>query len=36
MRTAMDVLLIENFLLLKYEQPSMSDNLEWKKEYALD
>jgi carbamoyltransferase len=36
MRTEMDVLVIDNYLLLKEEQPSFKDNIDWQKEYELD
>jgi carbamoyltransferase len=36
MRTDLDVLLIENLLLLKDEQPVIYDNQEWTKKYELD
>ena len=36
MRTEMDVLAIENFILLKEEQPSFSDKENWQKTYELD
>ena len=36
MRTHMDVLVIDNILLLKSDQPDFKESLEWKKEYELD
>ena len=36
MRTEMDVLAIENFILLKEEQPDFSDKEDWQKVYELD
>jgi len=36
MRTEMDVLTIENFILLKEDQPDFSDKEDWKKLYELD
>ncbi len=36
MRTEMDVLAIENFILLKEEQPDFSDQEDWQKVYELD
>lgn len=36
MRTEMDVLAIENFILLKEEQPNFNDNENWQKTYELD
>jgi carbamoyltransferase len=36
MRTEMDVLAIENFILLKEEQPNFKDNENWQKTYELD
>jgi carbamoyltransferase len=36
MRTEMDVLTIENFLLYKEEQPQFSDQQDWQKTYELD
>jgi carbamoyltransferase len=36
MRTEMDVLAIENFLLLKENQPSFTDQENWQKTYSLD
>ena len=36
MRTEMDVLTIENFILLKEEQPDFSDKEDWQKLYELD
>ena len=36
MRTEMDILAIEDFILYKKEQPDFSDQEEWQKTYALD
>ncbi|MCC6953557.1 MAG: carbamoyltransferase [Deltaproteobacteria bacterium] len=36
MRTEMDVLVLEDCVLLKEEQPAVEDDGEWKKEYELD
>ena len=36
MRTEMDVLVIENCVLIKSEQPPLDDSVDWKKEFALD
>ena len=36
MRTEMDILAIENFILYKEEQPDFSDKEDWQKEYELD
>lgn len=36
MRTNMDVLVIDHFILDKADQPSLSESDEWKKEYVLD
>jgi carbamoyltransferase len=36
MRTEMDFLVLETFVLDKQEQPRVSDNGNWKKEFALD
>ena len=36
MRTEMDILAIENFILLKEDQPNFKDNENWKKNYELD
>lgn len=36
MRTEMDVLTIENFILYKEEQPSFEDQQDWQKTYGLD
>ncbi len=36
MRTQMDVLAIENFILLKDDQPKFDDQENWQKEYELD
>jgi carbamoyltransferase len=36
MRTNMDVLVLENYLLLKEDQPAVPDDGSWQKEFALD
>lgn len=36
MRTDMDVLVLENFILYKEEQPEWKDNVNWKEKYELD
>lgn len=36
MRTDMDVLVLENFILYKEEQPKWNDNINWKEKYGLD
>jgi carbamoyltransferase len=36
MRTEMEVLVLENYLLLKDEQRPLKDNSDWKSEFALD
>ena len=36
MRTDMDVLVLENVLLLKHEQPPLTDDADWRKTYELD
>ena len=36
MRTNMDVLVLENFILLKEEQAAVADDGAWKKEFVLD
>lgn len=36
MRTEMDALVIDNFLLLKEEQPKFEDSSDWRKEFQLD
>ncbi len=36
MRTNMDVLVLENFLLLKEDQPALPDDGSWKQEFVLD
>ncbi len=36
MRTEMDVLTIENFILYKEDQPDFSDQQDWQKTYGLD
>lgn len=36
MRTGMDVLAIENFILYKEQQPKLEDHQDWQNEYELD
>jgi carbamoyltransferase len=36
MRTGLDILALENFLLLKSEQPPLPENADWRRKYALD
>jgi carbamoyltransferase-like protein len=36
MRTNMDVLVLENFILMKDDQAPVTDDGEWKKEFVLD
>ena len=36
MRTEMDVLVLENFVLLKEEQKPLENDSDWKSEFALD
>jgi hypothetical protein len=36
MRTNMDVLVLENFILVKAEQTASSGDESWRKEFALD
>ena len=36
MRTEMDVLVLENQLLLKHNQPKLETNEKWKQEFELD
>ena len=36
MRTEMDVLVLENFILLKEEQKPLENDSDWKSEFALD
>jgi carbamoyltransferase len=36
MRTEMDCLVINNFLMLKEEQPKWQDKVEWQKTFELD
>lgn len=36
MRTEMDTLVLENFVLLKQEQPALANDSDWRKEYELD
>jgi carbamoyltransferase len=36
MRTEMDVLVLENQLLLKQEQPKRAEDLSWKDDFELD
>jgi carbamoyltransferase len=36
MRTDMDILIIENYLLFKNEQPEFSEKINWKEKFKLD
>lgn len=36
MRTGIDVLVLENFILYKEEQPQFHDDIDWKQKYELD
>jgi carbamoyltransferase len=36
MRTAMDALVLESFVLLKVAQPAMPEDAAWQHEFALD
>jgi len=36
MRTNMDALVLENYVLLKEDQPALPDDGSWQKEFALD
>lgn len=36
MRTEMDVLVLENIILLKKEQPEWLEKLDWREQYELD
>lgn len=36
MRTGIDVLVLENAVLLKEEQPAFDDKIDWKRQYELD
>src|SRR5207237_2266256 len=36
MRTNMDVLVLEDCILEKSEQPKLADDADWRKQYALD
>jgi len=36
MRTEIDVLVLENFVLYKEEQPEFHDDIDWKQKYELD
>ena len=36
MRTEMDVLVLENQILYKHDQPKTEDNEKWKQEFELD
>jgi hypothetical protein len=36
MRTDMDALVLENFILLKTEQAPVADDQAWRKEFVLD
>ena len=36
MRTEMDILVLENMILIKEEQPKLKEDSDWRKNYALD
>jgi carbamoyltransferase len=36
MRTEMDVLVLENFILMKQDQPKFVDGTDWRSEFDLD
>lgn len=36
MRTEMDILVLENFVLIKADQPPLSDESDWRREFELD
>ncbi len=36
MRTEMDVLVLENLVLYKEEQPELEDDVDWREEFELD
>lgn len=36
MRTGMDILVLENCILYKDEQPEWVEKVDWKKQYELD
>jgi carbamoyltransferase len=36
MRTEMDVLVIDDFILYKNEQPEFKDKINWQQEFTLD
>jgi carbamoyltransferase len=36
MRTELDVLVLENFVLYKEEQPKFHDDIDWRQKYELD
>jgi carbamoyltransferase len=36
MRTEMDVLVIDDFILYKNEQPEFEDKINWQQEFTLD
>jgi carbamoyltransferase len=36
MRTEMDVLVVNNFLMLKEEQPKWQETKDWRQEFHLD
>jgi carbamoyltransferase len=36
MRTEMDFLVLENFVLDKQEQPALDEKTDWRKEFKLD
>jgi carbamoyltransferase len=36
MRTEIDILVLQNFVLYKEDQPPLENDTEWKLEYELD
>ena len=36
MRTGLDALILENYVLLKDQQPAFSDTIDWKQQYGVD
>ena len=36
MRTDMDVLILQNYILYKREQPMFEEDTDWREEYELD
>jgi carbamoyltransferase len=36
MRTEMDVLVLENFILMKQDQPKFVDSTDWRSQFDLD